>query len=98
MTHSYKILNAQIAVDQAEAKECLEVTVQMYLDGQELGEPKHFGFRLDAKEENIKAELDRTVAALDKELEPITDAEREAKEAAAQSTIEALLTKESEEN
>jgi formylmethanofuran dehydrogenase subunit A len=94
MTHSYKILNAQVANDQVEATECLKVTVQVYLDGQELGEPKHYGFRLDAKEENIKAELDRIVTALDKELEPITDAEREAKEAAAQSTIEALLTKE----
>lgn len=99
MTHSYKILNAQVAYDHADARDFLEVTVQVYLDGEELGEPKRFGFKLDAEEANIRAELDRSVATLDKELESsITNAEHEAQQAAAHNTIQALLDPKSEED
>lgn len=91
MSHSYKILKADTEHDHVDQKENLVVTVQFLLGGKKHGEPRHFGFQIEADEREIRAELDRHVASLNQDAESAKrNAEYSAKHEKAQKTIKAL--------
>lgn len=95
MKHSYKILDAKIEHDHAGNTDFLKVEAQIYLGDEAVGDPRRFGFALGIEEADIRAELDRVVAALDIDAENTAkNADLEARHEAAQKTINALLNTE----
>lgn len=93
MSHTYKILKAQIDHNHAVKRDMIDVHVQIFLDKKEL-DVRRFGFDLETSEKAIRAELDRFVATLDADSEKaVENAEHEKRQSGANKTIQALTKK-----
>lgn len=90
MSHTYKILEAEIEHDHVDKRDLLGVEIQIYLDGKKL-DVRRFGFELDTPEKAVRAELDRVVACLDGEAaQAAKNAEHEKRQKTAKDTIKSL--------
>lgn len=90
MSHTYKILEAEIRHDHVDKRDFLDVSIQILLNGKEL-DVRRFGFKLDTPEKAIRAELDRVVACLDGEAaQAAKNAEHDKQQKTAKDTIKNL--------
>lgn len=90
MSHTYKILEAEIVQDHVDNREMLDVSVQVYKNKKKT-EVRRFGFELETTEKAIRAELDRVVACLDDDAaQAAKNAEHEKRQKIAKGTIKKL--------
>ena len=99
MSHSYKILKAQVERDHVAKRDFLDVTIQVYLDGKKLGGLRRFAFGMKTGKKAIRAELDRVIASLDQDAEhALANADYERQQENAKETIKGLMGKTKKES